>query len=302
MFRRATTLLRSLVCFGIHPRTVLLTLLAVGIGLGIYVHRVHRQRRVVAAIRQVGGSVAYDYQLTCDMVCPMAWTWVPQGLRDRFGDDCFNTVVYVHVDYLSDRSRHALVSPQDDEFLSRLDELPGLQSVFLRYGPQSEDRLLEIGRLRRLKHLTLFCPGNLTDRGVAHFTQLKRLESLSLERTNITDESVRLLVDLPCLENLDLRDNRITNQALAYAGQIQSLKVLWLGVSDASNPSITDEGLVHLAGLSRLEGIDLEGTAVTEQGLVQISELDLKWLRLIRTRVRDYSRVEQAFPGSTIDW
>ena len=293
MFRRAAAILIRLVRI---PRwTLFLGLLALSVVLGFYIHRVGQQRQAAAAIRQLGGTVAYDYQLAGDLVSVRGQSWVPATLRQRLGDDFFHSVVYVQVAYRAD-SDSARPGPADDEFLSGLDEFPALESIELNYGPQSEQGLRLIGRLRRLKHLTLSKPGNLTDEGVAHFSGLECLESICLNGTDITDESIRLLGDLPRLSNLDVRDNRLTNQCLEYAGRMQPLRALWVGTFNARNPSITDEGLLHLVRLPQLEGLDLEGTAVTERGLERLTDLDLKWLRLQNTKVRNYDRVHEAFP------
>ncbi len=273
----------------------------VGSLLAVYVHRARRQQRAADAIRRLGGVVAYDYQLQGDLIHAHAASWVPSVVRRRLGDDLFHTVIYIHVAYRADRAAADAPGPVDDEFLSGLDEFPGLSSVALRFGPRSDDGLREIGRLRRLKHLALLNSSFVTDRGIVELTSLRNLETLALCHTGITDESVRILGELPRLHNLDLRDNSITNQCLLHAGRMQPLKELWVG-SGTSNAAITDEGMPHLMALSNLEGLDLEGTAVTERGLVRIAPLELRWMRLQRTGVRDSTKVSAVFPHCYIDW
>ena len=293
MIRRAIALCRLI---RLQWRTLLGGLLVASLGCGFYVERVWRQQRAAGAIRDLGGRVAYDYQLVGDLVSDSGNSWVPASLRQRLGDDFFHSVIYVQIDYRSDHHPKDRPTPANDDFLSGLGEFPALESVELNFGPQSEEGLRHIGQLHRLKHLTLAHPGNLTDDGVAHFVELDCLESISLNGTDITDESIRLLAELPRLTNLDVRENRLTNECLRYAGQMQPLRVLWVGAFNKSNPRITDEGLLHLMQLPQLEGIDLEGTAVTEMGLERVSGLELKWLRLQNTKVRDYERVRKAFP------
>jgi hypothetical protein len=294
MLRRATAIVQLV---RIRRRTLLTALLLVSAALGCYVDRVWRQQRAAGAIRQLGGMVAYDYQLSgSDLVSNRGNSWVPASLRQRLGDDYFHSVIYVQVDYRADRIATGRPGPAGDEILVELEDLPALISVELQSGPQSDEGLRQIARLHRLKHLTLCNPGNLTDEGVAHFMALECLESICLNGTDITDESVRLLGELPRLSNLDVRENRLTNQCLKYAGQMQPLRALWVGSCSCCNPAITDEGLIHLARLSALEGLELEGTSVTEGGLERLTDLELKWLRLQKTKVRDYDRVQKAFP------
>src|SRR5262245_28878498 len=263
MFRRAVALCRPI---RIKWQTLLLGLLVASLGLGIYVERVWRQRRAASAIRDLGGMVAYDYQLVGDLISDSGNSWVPVSLRHRLGDDFFHSVVYVQIDYRSDGRPKDESAAVNDDFLSGLGEFPALESVELNFGPQSDEGLRLIGRLRHLKHLNLLNSGNLTDEGVAHFSDLDSLESICLNGTKITDESIRLLGELPRLTNLDVRNNELTNQCLQYAGQMQPLRMLWVGTGKRLNPAITDEGLMHLLRLSQLEGIDLEGTAVSEVG------------------------------------
>ena len=75
-------------------RTLMVTVLAAGGGLGWLVHRANVQRRAAAAIAKAGGSVYYDFQLTPGRPlwpgAPSAW---PKWLIDAVGVDYFHGVV-----------------------------------------------------------------------------------------------------------------------------------------------------------------------------------------------------------------
>ena len=299
MFRRTAAILKSTWRTRLTQRALLTMFLLVAGLLAIYLHRTRQQQRAVSAIRRIGGTVAYDYQLTGDLVYSHGQSWVPAGLRQQMGDDWFHSVIFVQVLYRDDPLLSGKPGPENDEFLAGLDEFPALESVELRFGPQTEEGLRQLGRLRRLKHLTLKHPGDLTDGRIGHIVGLEYLESICLNDTDITDESIRLLGQLPRLSNLDVRHNRLTDQCLKYAGRMQPLKMLWVG-GWQENESITDQGLVHLVNLQHLEVLDLQGTSVTEAGVERLSDLELKCLGLQHTKVRDADRLRQVFPGCYI--
>lgn len=275
MFGRATAVLSYRIRIG--RRTVLVILSLLIATAALYVYRAARQRRAVAAIRQLGGEVAYDYQLTSDVIAKNAPSWVPARLRRPVGDDFFHSVVYVHVRYDGRRPSSIPTAAADDEYFSRLVDFPGL------------------------KHLTLSRSVSLTDRGVHRLSDLHRLETLCLRHAAMTDDSVQPLGDLPRLELLDLQENRLTDGALAHVGRIKTLRVLWVGCN-ARNPSITDDGLIHLTKLERLQGLDLAGTAVTDKGIAYLKGLNLRWLHVQRTAVRDIAAIREAFPHCDLEY
>lgn len=275
MFRRATAVLSYRIRIG--RRTVLVMLSLLIAAAAVYVYRAARQRQAVTAIRQWGGEVAYDYQLTSDVIANNAPSWVPARLRRPVGDDYFHSVVFVHVTYGSRRPSSIPTVAADDEYFTRLIAFPGL------------------------KHLTLNQTVTLTDRGVRRLSDLHRLETLCLRHAALTDDSVQPLSELPRLETLDLQENHITDGALAHVGRIKTLRVLWVGC-DSRNPAITDDGLIHLTKLKRLQGLDLAGTAVTDKGIAYLKGLNLHWLRVQRTAVRDIAAIREAFPECALEY
>ena len=77
-------------------RTLLLLVAALGIVMATFVMPAVRQRRAVERIKQISGSVAYDYQFHSDG--SFAWNGKPAGPNWLFaiiGDDFFISVVKV---------------------------------------------------------------------------------------------------------------------------------------------------------------------------------------------------------------
>jgi hypothetical protein len=76
-----------------------MTLVCIGMSwVGVKMQKARRQKEAVEAIKALGGSVEYDYQvdaplfLTTEVEPP-----TPQWLRRLFGDDLFMNVVLVYL-------------------------------------------------------------------------------------------------------------------------------------------------------------------------------------------------------------
>jgi hypothetical protein len=69
--------------------------LVIGAGLGFLVRTGHLQREAVAAVRQEGGWVAYDWIGTNGKVIPQSESQVPSWLADLVAADYFGDVTDV---------------------------------------------------------------------------------------------------------------------------------------------------------------------------------------------------------------
>jgi hypothetical protein len=165
--------------------TLLIVITIVSVGLGVVTSRAQRQRRAVAAIRELGGTVRYDFQPEDDgpvyylgrRVNP-AWTPSqppgPAWLHKRLGVDYFADVVSVRAHGMTDAT------------CSHLSALTSLQELHL-YGTQVTDAgLAHLAGLTNLKKLGLF-EDQVSDAGLAHLTGLTRLELLMLRGTQVTN-------------------------------------------------------------------------------------------------------------------
>ena len=282
-------------------RTLIVLVLAIGVGLGWIVHRARTQRLAVAAIERAGGKVEYDWEwtdFTTSPPPPPAKPW-PRWLVDAVG-----------IDYLAD-----IVSVQFNGAI----ESPR---------PPTNDLMREVGRLGRLKSLSLSFCDEVTDAGLANLGDLSSLRELVIMSHSISDAG------LASLRNLDLKRLRLADCPVTAAGLVHlkgmshleeldlnftrvdtieplrhltGLKELGLGccpISDAGiapvagltnlttlilgETPIGDAGVAHLRGLTGLAYLYLEGTRITDASLSDLLALpNLDDLHLDRTAIDD---------------
>ena len=82
------------------------------------------------------------------------------------------------------------------------------------FQPDSDRVLITIGRLRRLRDLSLYGQW-VTDAGLFHLRGLGGLQFLTLEETSVSDAGLARLRDLKRLRHLSLRGTNVTNAAVA---------------------------------------------------------------------------------------
>jgi hypothetical protein len=297
MSRRILPFLRSLLRFRL--RTLLLAVLVISVGMGVYVNRVKRQQESIAAVKRLGGWAYYDYVISDDPYNSQGKSWAPAWLRQNLGDDYFHTVGVVNMDFDIESGRKN--DHLTDEALAHLSGFPRLQVLRLKGSQASDQGLAHVGKLKELRRLWLFDSFDVTDVGVAHLAGCRNLELLYLNHSQVGDEGLRVLSRLPRLTELLLQGNRCTDLGLAHVGQMRQLKTLWLGDAAAHNPNITDAGLIHLATLPKLEELYLDNTAITNAGLVHLQGATaLKTLSLRDTLVSDASALQKALPQCRI--
>jgi hypothetical protein len=156
-------------------RGLIVVVLVVGAWLGRVVHQAHVQRNAVAAIKNAGGSVLYDWECTNGTYPPGGKPWAPNWLVDLIGVDYFGQVDHVDLSVSSIPSDHLIV---------------------------------QVGRLTRLKSLVLSGPC-ITDAELAYLKGLTSLEHLVLNNTQVSDAGVNdLMRGLPSLTVHHLFDSR----------------------------------------------------------------------------------------------
>ena len=179
------------------------------------------QEEAVAAIRELGSSVDYDWQVDANgRALQNAQPPEPAWLRNLLGDDFFEAVVDANLKE----------TDITDAGLAHLAELTQLRSLSLN-------------------------DTQIADAGLAHLVGLTQLQWLDLNGTRITDAGLAHLVGLTQLKELGLDKTRITDAGLAHVARLTQLKKLGL-----YNANITDAGLPHLVGLNQLEYLDLVDT------------------------------------------
>jgi len=237
-------------------RGLIVLVLMIGGCLGWIAHIVHSaqgQRDAVAAVRKVGGSVLYDWQLEGGDVRVKPGTstisdevpgW-PKWLVDRLGPDYFGDVRQVNFRGFG-RSRGPTGPPSGE----------------------IDEALAAVGQLGRLTHLTLI-GATVTDTGLAHLRGLADLESLMLRGcTGFSDAGLVHLEGMVGLKELYLDQAKVTDAGLAHLRGMPRLEILGL-----DHAEVTDAGLVHLEGMSRLRFLNLRGTRITDAGLTRLQAL-----------------------------
>ena len=146
--------------YSLRTLLVFVTLFAVACSwFAVKLRQARRQREAVAAIQRSSGSVMYDYEHIVDedaLAKSGSGIWLserrgPEWLRNILGIDFFHNVTSASI--------------FNDDGLDRLEDLPHLQTLYLR-------------------------DAGITDQGIDKVKKLPRLEKLYLCDTEVTDTSV----------------------------------------------------------------------------------------------------------------
>ena len=115
-------------------RSLLLVSVAIAAALGYFAERVRTQRSAVAAIREAGGNVVYDWEY-CDSWSAEEWLDCidrqppfPKWITDYLGDDVFYSVAEVSFPGAWKYTAHECT----DDTLTHLHGLPRLKRVTLK--------------------------------------------------------------------------------------------------------------------------------------------------------------------------
>jgi RNA polymerase sigma factor (sigma-70 family) len=164
-------------------------------------------------------------------------------------------------------------------------------------GNTTDASLGHLAGLTSLKYLNV--GPQVTDAGLAHLAKLTNLEELDMGSSSvgssaITDDGLKHLKDMRRLRRLTLYGLKITDAGLFHLRDLKSLVVL-----DVHQTRITDAGLAHLKGLANLEYLEVSGNGITDAGVEQL--IGLKRLRVLNVseQVTDKAkaRLREAIPG-----
>lgn len=220
----------------ISIRTVLIFQAVACVWLAFVTNAARSQKLAVDRIKELGGEVAFHYQLDS----MMNWRTTPKPplpawLIDLIGEDYLRRISVVNLDDRSD--------PQNDD---------------LRVFTRTAD----------LRQLTLCNRKRITDDGLAHLAQLSRLEVLALDGTNIQGNGLQHIVNMKRLKGLALHNTPLTDDGMQYIGKLDGLE--WLVLN---NTNITDDGLLAIESLNCLESLQIRETAITDDGLKVLSKM-----------------------------
>jgi hypothetical protein len=276
--------------FSLSLRTLMILILIVGGLMGWKARRASLQRRAVARIEHLRGSVVYDWQPHYPLFT-LTSTAEPPGpvwLRKILGDEYFQEVVEAT---LSDVMRRELLEPPPPDALpngpewqavheenrrkkeieqaaanDQLDCLEGLdrlETLNLDGEALKPEGLVRLGRLTSLKVLTNLNP--MTDEGLAQLAKLTDLESLTT-RFNLADDSVLALLErLPRLKDLSIHEG---SPVISFSPDLGGQE------TPIIQDKITDAWLAHVGRLHQLKNLTLFGSGISDAGLAHLKDLD----------------------------
>jgi hypothetical protein len=215
-------------------RVQMIIVLLIGAGLGWIIRGARLQRDAVAAIREAGGQVSYDWywKKSTDMV-PYNRRVAPDWVIDHVGIDYVANIE--HINLVPTRLSDPIIA--------------------------NDATLAHLSRFGRLQFLSL-SGTKVTDAGLEHLEGLNTLRTLELCNTAIGDNGLTHLRRLIGLQQLRLTGSRITDAGLVHLKGLSRLSSLDLG-----DTGISDAGLAHLKDMTNLGTLSLYGTKVTDKGV-----------------------------------
>jgi hypothetical protein len=204
---------------------------------------------------------------------------------------------------------HVLETDSANERFAQFVELnPDLKEWKVQDPAISDPGFVHLGEFKHLKTLSLRACTFLTDKGTVGLKNLNELENLSLvDDTNVGNLTLPYIVKLP-LKRLELRRTKIDDRGAPLIASIKTLRELDLTGSfitnkgikilaeglpnlnelDLSNmPKLTDKGVALLAPMKSLRHLSLDVNTGLGAGFPKLAPLDLTFLDLKETAVRD---------------
>ncbi len=261
--------------FSISLRGLMLLILVLGGLMGWKARRASLQRRAVARIEQLKGTVVYDWQYTgyISITKPGASPSGPVWLRKILGDEYFQEVTQVALP--AQFSKPNVAADDDTDFFEKQAKID-LAYQQLVVQPIEDDQLACLDHLDRLESLVLSTRFPLKAEGLARLERLDRLKVLSLSR-NLDADGLKWLERLTNLENLNVQFEESGNTDLTFLDKMPRLKSLTIG-----SDSVTDAHMKKIGQLRDLESLSLSGQELTDEGLSQLqSSVQLKTLSII---------------------
>ncbi len=300
-------------------------MLIVGLGMSWFATRKYRaeqQRKAADEIKQIGGSVCYDYQHDdIGEIIKREFDFGPielitgnihsgenniphdfESLRIRLGDDFFSDVKLVDLGPCQDKVFHHLKEPVDglryvetlclsgnlitDTELEHFSALPRLKRLSISSDQITNSGFRVIDKYQQLQCLNIYkCP-NLKASGFKSLSKLTKLKTLILtENETIYDTGFKFLNDLTNLEELNLSYSYIKNAGLTYLKDLKKLEKLNL----SSCGNLTGDALKYLKDLKSLNVLDVSyDRGISGDGLKYLNGLSkLRELYLQETGITD---------------
>jgi len=169
-------------------------------------------------------------------------------------------------------------------FLGNLDGLQKLSidgmlnTPYYKSTPIVNDSVLAImsGEMNSLRSLVIATQLDLSGIGLLHIGDMRKLESLDLERgagENLTDNGLKILCGLGRLRSLRITHcEKLSDRSLNYLQHLHRLETLELSCWDGSK--FTDEGARQLSKLQSLKQLSLVGWEnLTDRGIYYLTKI-----------------------------
>ncbi len=183
------------------------------------------------------------------------------------------------------------------------DEMPALgpqmRELSLRVPELTDRGLAKIGKLTKLKFLSLYDAQRINDAGLKTLEPLAALQSLALSGATLHDSGTRALTQLPRLTELSMFDCKLSDDAVAALGQLKHVTTLNL-----SHNGLTDSQVKLLASLTKLRDLDLSNNPITDAALPpldNLKQLRTFWLDDTKTTAAGRAQLAKELPNATID-
>jgi hypothetical protein len=156
-------------------RGLIVVVLVIGAGLGWIGREANIQRDAVAAVKNAGGAVRYDWEWTDGSAITGGKPWAPKWTVDLIGADYFGhvTQVWLHPS-----------STATDATLAHVGRLTRLQGLYLNSPHVSDAGLAHLKGLTDLSEVVLNCT-QISDAGLVHLRGLTNLSVLWLVGTHV---------------------------------------------------------------------------------------------------------------------
>lgn len=183
--------------------------------------------------------------------------------------------------------------------LVALPELSELTTFSLNGGSATDDQLVELAKLPRLRVLELMQAPGVTGRGLAALRDMKELTGLSLLYARLAPKDLDALRFLPALTYLNLDSTPCQGEHLAALARLKLTDLL------LHNTGIDDNAAARLSGLTTLTRLSLHTNPLTDEGLAelkslkQLEELDLTGTATTAAGVADFRK---ALPDCQVEW
>lgn len=241
--------------FRFSMRTLVLFLLIVGCLAAWFGNRIRRgqqqYRSGIALVDTQLSDILRDVDSTSLQASLRNSIWkhepgppLPAWVLETVGEHTFSSITGI--------SLGREVKDSDLQHLSNLFSLKEL-SIYGKAAERADAILESAAKIRSLKYLRL-TSSKVTDVGIAHLANSKRLHTLWIDSSNVTDESLVSIANLHQLRELSLAKSAISDGGLRHLGELQEIRRLKL-----RETRVTAQGLQHLAGLRKLESLDLTG-------------------------------------------